>query len=50
MGEGAYPSSVGFAATFSHRGRRKDGGRIEPHRLLPLWEKVPEGRMRGSWS
>jgi hypothetical protein len=42
------PSSVGFAATFSHEGRRKNCGEIVPHRLLPSWEKVPEGRMRGN--
>jgi len=44
----AHPSSVSTCgrATFSHKGRRKDEAR--PRRpLLPLWEKVPEGRMRG---
>src|SRR5690606_36301619 len=34
-------------ATFSHKGRRVMTGNFRLHPLLPLWEKVPEGRMRG---
>src|SRR5690606_39022850 len=44
------PSSVSAfgRSTFSHEGRREvtAGSRLRP--LLPLWEKVPEGRMRGT--
>ncbi len=43
------PSSVSACgrSTFSHEGRREptEGSRLHP--LLPSWEKVPEGRMRG---
>src|SRR5687768_2867224 len=44
------PSSVSrFArSTFSHEGRRVTTANSRLFPLLPSWEKVPEGRMRGA--